>query len=79
MEVDSEKDLNYLEKKYKANYYFAKIYDETTLNIDFMTYQNDASLKGEFIRLVLGQNLPEEEQSKIILTGIKALSGEEVI
>ena len=44
-----------------------------------MTYQNDASLKGEFIRLVLGQNLPEEEQSKIILTGIKALSGEEVI
>ena len=79
VEVDSEKDLNYLEKKYKANYYFAKIYDETTLNIDFMTYQNDASLKGEFIRLVLGQNLPEEEQSKIILTGIKALSGEEVI
>lgn len=79
VEVDSERDLNYLEKKYKANYYFAKIYDETTLNIDFMTYQNDASLKGEFIRLVLNQNLPEEEQSKIILTGIKALSGEEVI
>ena len=79
VEVDSERDLNYLEKKYKANYYFAKIYDETTLNIDFMTYQNDASLKGEFIRFVLNQNLPEEEQSKIILTGIKALSGEEVI
>lgn len=79
VDVDSERDINYLEKKYKSNYYFAKIYDETTLKIDFESYKNDASLKGEFIRLVLSQNLPEEEQSKIIMTGIKALSGEEVI
>ena len=79
VDVDSERDINYLEKKYKSIYYFAKIYDETTLKIDFMTYQNDASLKGEFIRLVLSQDLSEEEQSKIISTGIKALSGEEVI
>ena len=78
VDVDSERDINYLEKKYKSIYYFAKIYDETTLKIDFMTYQNDASLKGEFIRLVLSQDLSEEEQSKIIITGIKALSGEEV-
>lgn len=79
VDVDSERDIHYLEKKYKSNYYFAKIYDETTLKIDFMTYQNDASLKGEFIRLVLSQDLSEEEQSKIIVTGIKALSGEEVM
>ena len=79
VDVDSERDINYLEKKYKSIYYFAKIYDETTLKIDFMTYQNDASLKGEFIRLVLSQDLSEEEQSKIIVTGIKALSGEEVV
>ena len=43
-----------------------------------MSYENDVSLKGEFIRLVLSQNLPEEEQKKIITTGIKALSGEEI-
>ena len=43
-----------------------------------MTYENDASLKGEFIRLVLNQNLEEEEQSKIITTGIRALLGEEL-
>lgn len=78
VELDSERDIAYLEKKYKGMYYFAKIYDETTLKIDYMTYENDASLKGEFIRLVLKQNLSEEEQRKIITTGIKALSGEEV-
>ena len=44
-----------------------------------MKYQNDISLKGEFIRLVLKQeDLTDEQKSKIISTGIKALSGEEV-
>ena len=43
-----------------------------------MKYQYDASLKGEFIRLVLKQELTDEEKSEIINTGIKALSGEEV-
>ena len=78
VDIDSERDINYLEKKYNNTYYFAKIYDETTLKIDYMSYENDVSLKGEFIRLVLSQNLPEEEQKKIITTGIKALSGEEI-
>lgn len=77
--IDSERDINYLEKKYKTMYYFAKIYDETTLKIDYMSYEHDVSLKGEFIRLVLKQNLPEEETRKIITTGIKALSGEDLI
>ncbi len=78
VEIDSERDIAYLEKKYKNLYYFAKIYDETSLKIDYMTYENDVSLKGEFIRLVLEQKLSEEEQRKIITTGIKALSGEEI-
>ena len=77
--LDSERDISYLEKKYSPNYYFVKIYDETTLKIDYMAYENDVSLKGEFIRLVLSQKLTDEEKRKIIVTGIKALSGEEVI
>lgn len=78
VDINSERDINYLEKKYKKEFYFSKIYDETTLKIDYMTYENDASLKGEFIRLVLKQDLSEEEKRKIITTGIKALTGEEV-
>ena len=60
------------------NYNVPKIYDETTLEIDYMSYEKDISLKGEFIRLVLSQDLSQEEQRQIITTGIKALSGEEV-
>ena len=78
VEIEAERDISFLEKKYNQIYYFAKIYDETTLNIDYMTYENDVSLKGEFIRLVLAQDLTDEEKRKIITTGIKALSGEEV-
>ena len=44
-----------------------------------MKYQNDISLKGEFIRLVLSQeSLNDEEKSKVISTGIKALAGEDI-
>ena len=78
VELESERNVNYLEKKYKNMYYFAKIYDETKLKIDYMSYEKDESLKGEFIRLVLSQNLNEKEKKEIITTGIKALSGEEV-
>ncbi len=78
VDVNSERDIKYLEKKYKNIFYFAKIYDETSLKINYMDYENDISLKGEFIRLVLGQDLTDEEKRKIITTGIKALSGEEV-
>lgn len=78
VDINSERDIEYLEKKYRGTYYFAKIYDKTSLAVDYMTYEHDVSLKGEFIRLVLKQDLTEEDKRKIITTGIKALSGEEV-
>ena len=73
VEAGITKDIDYLIKKYEDRFYFLKMYDETTLNIDYMKHQNDASLKGEFIRLVLQQDLSDEEKGKIINTGIRAL------
>ena len=78
VEIETEININYLEKKYKNIYYFAKIDDKSKLKIDYMLYENDESLKGEFIRLVLSQNLEDTEKKEIITTGIRALSGEEV-
>ena len=78
VEAGTTRDIDYLKKKYEDRFYCVKIYDETTLNIDYMKHQNDASLEGEFIRLVLEQALTDEEKGKIINTGIKALLGEEV-
>lgn len=78
VELGTTRDIDYLIKKYENRFYCIKIYDETIPNIDYMKHQNDASLKGEFIRLVLEQDLTDEEKGKIINTGIRALLGEEV-
>lgn len=79
VDINSERDINYLLKKYSDEFYFIKIYDKTTLKINYLDYEKDASLKGEFIRMVLNEELSEEEKKEIIITGIKALSGEEEI
>lgn len=78
VELESERDINYILKAYQDRFYFLKIYDETLPLIDYEKYENDASLKGEFIRLVLSQKITDKEKKEIITTGIKALSGEEI-
>lgn len=77
IELDANYDIKYFEKKFENNFYFLKIYDECTVKIDYMKYQYDATLKGEFIRRVQKEDISDEEKIKIITTGIKALSGEE--
>ena len=59
-------------------FYFEKVYDETKLLINYSDYEKDASLKGEFIRMVLGSDMDEEKKSEVIKAGIMALSGEEI-
>lgn len=78
VDISSERDIDYLLKKYNEEFYFVKIYDKTTLKINYLDYENDASLKGEFIRMILKENLTEEEKKEIIITGLKALAGEEL-
>lgn len=78
VELESERDLNYILKTYQDEFYFVKIYDETSPIIDYEKYENDASLKGEFIRLVISQKITDKEKKEIIAAGIKALSGEEI-
>lgn len=76
--VDTEINVEYLQELFTDYFYYEKVYDCTTLHVDFRDYENDASLKGEFIRMVLASELTEEQKSKVIRCGIMALSGEEV-
>ncbi|MEG0805775.1 MAG: DNA repair exonuclease [Lachnospiraceae bacterium] len=76
---ESVRNLGYLEKKYKDQFFAFKIQDDTRLKINLESYKRDASLKGEFIRLVMEQELNEGEQKRIIETGLKALRGEEIV
>lgn len=55
-----------------------RIRNETSLAVDPRDYENDISLKGEFIRRVLSSELSEKEKDRIIACGLRALRGEEV-
>lgn len=57
-------------------FYFAKVKDKTHLAIHAEDYAHDISLRGEFVRRVLGAALPEEEKERILLYGLRALAGE---
>lgn len=75
---DTCHDAGYVTGVLSDRFYFAKVYDKTRLSIRAEDYQNDISLKGEFVRLVLASNLDEEIKMQVIEKGIRALGGEEV-
>jgi DNA repair exonuclease SbcCD nuclease subunit len=79
LDVTCEKDVDYFLSSFKHQFYFVKVYDETTLKIDVTDYLLDESLKGEYVRQVLAdENLSEDEKKIIIRYGLQAIAGEEV-
>ena len=76
--LETQRDFRFLEKMLEPRYYFVKIKDESRLEIAREDYEHDISLKGEFIRMVLASDKPEEEKEQIIRCGIQALLGQEV-
>lgn len=78
VDVSADFNLSYLEQKFQEEYYAFRLKDKTTLNINPDDYRYDISLKGEFIRLVLGYDCTDEDKKIIIQMGLKALAGEEV-
>ena len=73
-----EKQVEHLDSKLNDMFFYSKIKDESVLEIRIEDYENDASLKGEFIRTVINSTLKEEEKEQVILIGLKALNGEEI-
>lgn len=79
LDVECEKDISYLWTKFKEDFYFVKVYDETTLRIQIEDYMMDESLKGEFVRMVMADDgFDEHEKTMIIRYGLQAIAGEEV-
>ena len=76
--LETQKDLQFLKKMLEGRFWFLKVKDESGLKIEKESYEHDLSLKGEFIRLVMASGRTEEEKERMILWGIRALSGEEV-
>ena len=68
-----------VEKLLANECYFISVKDKTQQRIDASEYEGDASLKGEFVRLVLSKpDWSEERKRQVIALGLKALKRGEV-
>lgn len=66
-------------KSYLSDYYFVDVKNKTQRKIDISKYQNDLSLKGEFVRSVYYRNdLTNQEKEDIISLGLRTMEGREV-
>ena len=75
LDVECEKDTTYLLSRFRSQFYFVKLEDKTTLRVDEEDYLLDASLKGEFVRMVMGDpGLSEEDKKAIIRCGLQAIA-----
>ncbi|MBR2722287.1 MAG: metallophosphoesterase [Clostridia bacterium] len=73
-----QKDLRHLTQILGERFYFAKLRDESHMQIDPKDYAHDVSLRGEFVRRVLASSLSAEEKERVIACGFAALTGEEL-
>lgn len=79
LDVECEKDMDYLGKQFENSFYAFKIKDCTVYKVDYMSYEHDVSLKGEFIRNVMARDdINEQDKAEIIRYGLQALQGEEI-
>lgn len=76
--LNMQKHIELCEKRLNERFYFAKIKDNSALKLNDLDYMNDYSLRGEYIRQVMGSDLSQDEKDQLILMGVKALDGEEL-
>lgn len=80
IDVESEKDTDFLLHQFADRFYFVKIKDSSEYLVDYASFAKDMSLKGEFIRTVMGrEDLSEEDRAAVIHYGLQALAGEEIL
>lgn len=79
LDVEGEKDTDYLCRQFESGYFAFKIKDCTRYEVDYMSYGHEISLKGEFIRNVMARDdISEQDKAEIIRYGLQALQGEEL-
>ena len=78
VDVDCEINTDFLQDMFEEYFYYEKVQDQSKIYVDYRDYEKDASLKGEFIRMVMNSDMSESRKSEVIRCGIAALSGEEI-
>lgn len=72
------KDIPFTENYFENKFFHFAVKDSSRLKIDFSDYENDISLKGEFIRLAKSEDISEEIRERIITVGLNALDNEDL-
>lgn len=71
--------VEWLKQQLQEDFYHIRMEDQTTCELNYEEMMGEESLKGEFIRLVAGEEiLSQEEKKQIIRYGLQMLAGEEV-
>lgn len=79
VDVECEKDTEYIKHIFENDYYFLKVYDKTVTRIRPEDFLLDSSLKGEFVRSVLSDDsLLDDEKGEIVRIGLSVLMGGEI-
>ena len=76
--TDFEIDADGLAARLNEEFFYAKVCDKTTLDLSREDFENDKSVRGEFVRLVRDSDLSEEKKSAVIMLGLNALKGEDI-
>lgn len=77
--LSAERDLQYLTGRFANRFFAFKMNDrEVGIAVKPEEYENDISLRGEFIRLVMQGDYSEEEKRMLLELGVRALEGEGV-
>ena len=70
--------LTQIREKLESRIFFAKVFDNTIMDVNEAEFENDISLRSEFVRLALrDESLSETERNRLIRCGWSALSGKE--
>lgn len=73
--VEGEIDINYISTVFKGDFYAFRVENHTKPYIDYDKYAGDESLKGEFVRLCMQENLDDRARGEILHLGLTAIFG----
>ena len=78
-DIEMEKDEDHIYKNFEDRFYYVKISDETRYKVDYSDYVLDASLKGEYVRMIqAAEDIADADKSEVIRMGLMAIAGEDI-
>ncbi len=76
LDEDALADAKEIESYLEGRFFFVKVVDKTKILVSAEKYQNDVSLRGEFVRLAQSSKMNAEMRERVLRYGLAALKGE---